>query len=234
MEGKLLNNGKIGNIARLTGGSIVLMAVVAMVTVGFFHETLFPRIVTEEVVQRHTGSSALLVAIVGWIIICVLDFIVSWGVYGLLKDKNKAMALISGGLRLVYTLFLCVAISKLVVLLIEINKETMSMTNMAEFIENTGSQFYFIWQLGLILFGMHLVMTGVALIKRFPRMKILYVLLIIGGIGYCLTSGLVVLNLSNTSVYSVINSIMLLPMIVGELGLGIWLLVKGHAAFDAA
>ncbi len=234
MESKLLNNSKIGNIARLTGGSIVLMAVVAMVTVGLFHETLFPQIVTEEVVQRHTGSNALLVAIVGWGIICVLDFIVSWGVYVILKNKNSMMALISGGLRLVYTLFLCVAISKLVVLFSEINKETMSLTNMAEFIENTGSQFYFIWQLGLIVFGVHLVMTGIALIKRFPRIKILLILLILGGIGYCLTSGLVILNLSNTSVYSVINSIMLLPMIIGELGLGIWLLVKGHAAFNAA
>jgi hypothetical protein len=234
MESKLSNNSKIGNIARLTGGSIVLMAVVAMVTVGFFHETLFPQIVTEEVVQKHTGSGALLVAIIGWGIICVLDFIVSWGVYVLLKDKNRTMALISGGLRLVYTLFLCVAISKLVILLGEANKETMSMTDMAAFIERTGSQFYFIWQLGLILFGMHLVMTGIALFKRFPKMKILFILLIIGGIGYCLTSGLVILNLSNTSVYNVINSIMLLPMIVGELGLGIWLLVKGHAAFNAA
>lgn len=234
MEGKLLNSSKIGNIARLTGGSIVLMAVVAMVTFGFFHETLFPQIVTEEVVQRHTGSSALLMTIAGWVIICVLDFIVSWGVYVLLKDKNRTMALISGGLRLVYTLFLCVAISKLFILLSEINKKTMSMTNMAEFIENAGSQFYFIWQLGLIIFGVHLVMTGISLIKRFPRMKILFILLILGGIGYCLTSGLVILNLSNTSVYSVINSIMLLPMIVGELGLGIWLFVKGHAAFNAA
>lgn len=234
MEGKLLNSSKIGNIARLTGGSIVLMAVVAMVTFGFFHETLFPQIVTEEVVQRHIGSSALLMTIAGWVIICVLDFIVSWGVYVLLKDKNRNMALISGGLRLVYTLFLCVAISKLFILLSEINKKTMSMTNMAEFIEHTGSQFYFIWQLGLIIFGVHLVMTGISLIKRFPRMKILFILLILGGIGYCLTSGLVILNLSNTSVYSVINSIMLLPMIVGELGLGIWLFVKGHAAFNAA
>lgn len=234
MENKLSNNSKIGNIARLTGGSIALMAVVSMVTVGFFHETLFPQIVTEEVVQRHTGSSALLVTIVGWVIICMLDFIVSWGVYVLIKDKNRTMALVSGGLRLVYTLFLCAAISKLVVLLSEINKETMSMTNMAEFIEHTGSQFYFIWQLGLIVFGVHLVVTGVALIKRFPKIKILLIVLILGGIGYCLTSGLVILDLSNTSVFSVINSIMLLPMIVGELGLGIWLLVKGHAAFNAA
>ena len=123
----------------------------------------------------------------------------------------------------------------------EIKKETLSITSMAEFIERTGSQFYILWQLGLILFGMHLIMTGIALIKTFPKtskpllkLKILFVLLIIGGLGYCLTSGLVILNMENTSVYDVINSIMMLPMIVGELGLGIWLLVKGHTAFNAA
>ena len=241
MEGRRSNKSRIGNVARLTGTSIVLMAVVAMVTFGFFHEALFPQIVTEDVVLKHTEGSTLLMTILGWGIICVLDFIVTWGVYVILKDKNRTMALIASGLRLIYTLFLCVATSRLVVLLSEIKKETLSTTNMAEFIERIGSQFYFIWQLGLILFGMHLVMTGIALIKTFPKtsktltkLKILFVLLIIGGLGYCLTSGLVILNMENTSVYDVINSIMMLPMIVGELGLGIWLLIKGHTAFNAA
>ena len=241
MEIRTLNKPRTGKVARLTGASIVLMAVVAMVTFGFFHEALFPQIVTEDVVLRHTDSNALLVTTIGWVIICVLDFIVTWGVYVILKDKNRTMALIASGLRLVYTLFLCVATSRLVVLLSEIKKETLSITSMAEFIERTGSQFYILWQLGLILFGMHLIMTGIALIKTFPKtskpllkLKILFVLLIIGGLGYCLTSGLVILNMENTSVYDVINSIMMLPMIVGELGLGIWLLVKGHTAFNAA
>lgn len=224
MEGNLSKNIKVGSVARLTGGSIVLMAVVAMITFGVFQEKLFTQL----------ESSALLPTIIGWVIICVLDFIVSWGVYVILKDKNRTVAIISGGLRLVYTLFLCVAISKLFILLSNVNKETMSMMNMAELIELTGLQFNFIWQLGLIIFGLHLIVTGVALFKMFPRMKILFVLLIIGGTGYCMTSGLVTLNLEETTVYNVVNSVMLLPMIIGELGLGIWLFVKGKATFNAA
>ena len=241
MENKTLKNPKSEKIARFTGGAIVLMAIISMITVGVFHASLFPEIITENVVLKHTESSALLFTILGWSLIALLDFIVSWGVYVILKKSNRMMALISATLRLIYALILCASISKLVVLLNTINGETLSQTHLTDLIEHTGAQFNFIWQLGLIIFGLHLMILGISFIKLIPdtmlvssKMKMLYVLLIIGGVGYVLTSGLVVLNLGDTSIYTVINSIMLLPMIVGELGLGIGLLFKGQPSFNAA
>lgn len=50
MENIISSKVKVGNVARVTGVSIVLMAVVAMVTVGMFHEALFPQSVNESVV----------------------------------------------------------------------------------------------------------------------------------------------------------------------------------------
>lgn len=241
MEIKISQKPRTGKIARITGGSIVLMAILSMITVGVFHETLFPQIVTEDVVIRHTESSDLLLTILGWGFIALLDFIVSWGVYVLLRHSVKTISLISATLRLIYTLILALAISRLVILLNAIQDEAFSFDGLADLIERTGSEFNFIWQFGLILFGLHLITLGIAFIKLLPnklvvspKMKILFVTLIIGGLGYVITSGLVVLNFDHTSVYTVFNSILLLPMIVGELGLGIWLLVKGHTAFDAA
>jgi hypothetical protein len=233
MENNLRSKTKAGFVARLTGGSIVLMAVLAMVTFGMLHEALFPLSVTEEVALDHMHSHKLLLTIVGWTLICVLDFVVSWGVYELLKGKNRRMAILSGGLRLVYTVFLCLATSRLVVLFNVIKNETLLQVDVVEMIERIGLEFNGIWQLGLIVFGAHLVVTGIAFMKRFVRMKILFVVLIIGGIGYGITSGLFLLGLRATSLYSVVNGIMMLPMIVGELGLGIWLLAKGNTAFNA-
>ncbi len=241
MENKTSHTSRTGKAARLTGGAIVLMAIVSMITVGVFHASLFPEIITENVVLKHTESSAMLLTILGWSLIALLDFIVSWGVYVILNKSNRTMALISATLRLIYTLILCASISRLVVLLNAINGKTLSQTHLADLIEHTGAQFNFIWQLGLIIFGLHLMILGISFIKLIPntmivfsKMKMLYVLLIIGGVGYILTSGLVVLNLGDTSIYTVINSIMLLPMIVGELGLGIGLLFKGQPSFNAA
>ena len=234
MDRNKSNKMKIGTVARVTGGSLVLMAIVAMITVGFFHEALFPQIVNDDVVLRHMESNALLAAAIGWSIICILDFIVTWGVYVILKDKNKTLAALASGLRLIYTLFLGVAVSKLFIHLFEINKRTMSLVDMAQLIERTGTAFNDIWQFGLIIFGVHLVVTGLALLMAAPKMKWLFVILMIGGVGYCVTSGLVLLKLDSTSIYSLISGVMLLPMIVGELGLGIWLLVKGNATFNAA
>lgn len=233
MENIISSKVKIGNVARVTGGSIVLMAVVAMVTVGMFHEALFPQSVNESVVLKHIESNSLLFAVIGWSVICVLDFIVSWGVYVILKDKNKNLAILSSALRFIYTGFLCVATSRMIMLFMELRSGDLSVMDMLQRIEQTGIAFDNIWQLGLIIFGGHLVMTGVALILTVNKMKVLFTVLMIGGVGYCITSSLILLGMENTSTFGFINGVMRLPMILGELGLGIWLLVKGKASFDA-
>lgn len=144
------------------------------------------------------------------------------------------MAILSSALRFIYTGFLCVATSRIIMLFMELRSGDLSVMDMLQRIEQTGIAFDNIWQLGLIIFGGHLVMTGVALILTVNKMKVLFTVLMIGGVGYCITSSLILLGMENTSTFGLINGVMLLPMILGELGLGIWLLVKGKASFDSA
>lgn len=234
MENIISSKMKVGNAAKVTGASIVLMAIVAMITVGMFHEALFPQSINDGVVLKHMEGGSLLAAVIGWSVICVLDFIVSWGVYVILKDEHKTLAVLSSALRFIYTGFLCIATSKIVQLFLEVRRGDLSVMDLSQRIEQTGIAFDNIWQLGLIIFGVHLLMTGATLILTIPKMKPLFVILMIGGVGYCITSSLILLGMENTSTFGLINGVMLLPMILGELGLGIWLLVKGKASFDAA
>lgn len=132
MENILSSKTKVGTAAKVTGGSIVLMAVVAMVTVGLFHEALFPQIINEDVVLKHLEGSALMAAIIGWLVICVLDFIVSWGVYVILKDKNRTMAALASGLRFIYTGFLFAATTRLISLFLEVNSSSITVMDMTQ------------------------------------------------------------------------------------------------------
>lgn len=87
--------------------------------------------------------------------------------------------------------------------------------------------FKYIWSVGLIIFGLHLFTLGYVtfLSKQIP--KLISVLLFIAAIGY------IVIHIMNTmfsqydTLIAIIQSLFQLPMIAGELGLAIWLLLKG-------
>lgn len=85
MENIISSKMKVGNAAKVTGASIVLMAIVAMITVGMFHEALFPQNINDGVVLKHVEGSLLLAAMIGWSVICAGSSIQVFCVSRLLK-----------------------------------------------------------------------------------------------------------------------------------------------------
>lgn len=95
-----------------------------------------------------------------------------------------------------------------------------------QIIENFKS-FEHTWSIGLIIFGIHLFIVGLLmrLHKLIPR--ILWYLTIIAGASYFLVHGLKTALPQSTELTTTFNNILALPMALGELGLAIWLIVKG-------
>jgi hypothetical protein len=145
--------------------------------------------------------------ILAWGIIFVTDLLVTYGFYVYLRPAHKNMALISGLFRLVYTLVLGVAI------LFLINKDIHTFDR--------------IWSLGLIIFGFHLTITGMILIKEKGLLKILSILLIIAGLSYSLVHGFYNFLPDFNAFTSTLETILVLPMTMGELFFAIYLLIKG-------
>ena len=89
------------------------------------------------------------------------------------------------------------------------------------------SSFEYTWSVGLIIFGLHLFVLGYVtfLCKHIP--KCISILLFLASIGY------IVIHVMNTmfsqydAMISILNVVFQLPMIAGELGFSIWLLIKG-------
>lgn len=160
-----------------------------------------------------------------WRVIIALDLIVAIAVIVHYHSVNSLRAVMAGGIRLVYTLILIVAFSSLSFSL----NGFQSGISVSEFNAlNAGlDEFYSIWNLGLIIFGVHLILWARLISKPKLMERILQILLFLGGLGYILTSGGPALSSSYDHYSDLLNAIFILPMVLGELGIGVFLLAKG-------
>jgi len=86
--------------------------------------------------------------------------------------------------------------------------------------------FELIWSIGLIIFGVHLLIVGWIAFQLNKIPKIIAILLVLAAIGYIIIH-LCTTLLIQQSIITTLEFIFNLPMIIGELGFGLWLLFKG-------
>jgi hypothetical protein len=197
------------------GISIWIMAILAMVSMGGD----FGKLVQGEVLESSTIQSAILTGLVIWIGIAITDAIVSQGVCTYYGGKTNRMAMWSSAARYLYTGILGFAVWKIY---------------LATQVENSESavallqQFESIWQLGLIVFGIHLILLAQIVGKSDKWIAVTRVLLLIAGIGYTLSNTIDLIVPSYESYRSWVEMPFILPMVVGELSWGLWLLFRGR------
>lgn len=210
-------------IARLTGFSIVIMAVVAGAVMGLVFNPIFEAHISERDALLEEIKPVFLWGTMGWVIILITDLIASWGLYSLYRDSKRIKATVMGGARLIYSLILLVGIVSLFHAYAELNNVSED-TNV--FFERVLS-FRSVWQFGLIIFGIHLILLSQLVYDKKNFQKILSALLLIAGIGYFI-SNTASLLIGNYELYrSKVEVVFIAPMILGELILAVWLLMKG-------
>lgn len=209
------------NIAKLTGYSLLLMAVVAGFSFGFALPKIFET-AKLEVVQNNLNSNLPLYKnmLLGNLIILLLDIVVAWSLCLFFKNDNKKLAMYSFALRIIYTVLFGIATYYLAINFIHPSEST------SIIIDNYNS-FQKIWSIGLIVFGLHLLVVGILmkLHKLIPR--ILWYLTLIAGASYILIHGIKTISPQSAELTNLLNIILGLPMALGELGLAFWLIVKG-------
>ncbi|PFN23425.1 DUF4386 domain-containing protein [Bacillus cereus] len=207
------------------GTALLIMAFAAFFSYGFVHGNLVVQDDASTTLHNIQTSNSLFKAeIFGWIIIFIMDIIAAWALYFFLKPIHASIALLAAWLRLMYTTILGIGVFNLILALL-LSKSTIA--NPETYTMLFLSAFEYIWSVGLIVFGLHLFVLGFLtfLSKHIP--KFISVLLLIAAIGY------IVIHVMNTmfsqydTILSIIQVVFQLPMIAGELGLAIWLLLKG-------
>ncbi|MGG0238152.1 DUF4386 domain-containing protein [Bacillus rhizoplanae] len=218
--------------ALTAGTSLIIMTLAAFFSYGFVHASLVVQGDAGTTFHNIMSSNILFKAeIFGWVIILISDIVVAWAFYIFLKPIHKNLSLLGAWFRLTYAAILGIAILNLIFALLltkhtdylSLFKTDQLQAQMMLFLD----AFESIWSIGLIIFGGHLMVVGYLAFKSDSVPKVISILLLLASIGY------IVIHLCNTflpeyaGIISILTFVFTVPMIVGELGFGIWLLFKG-------
>lgn len=161
----------------------------------------------------------------------ITDILVAWAFYVFLEPVNQNLSLLGAWLRLTYSAILAISILTLIfVLLLTGNTNGFSSLTIEQtqaFMMLFLDAFQFIWSMGLVVFGGHLLIVGYVALKSDVIPKVISILLLLASIGY------IIIHLSKMflpqyeAFITTLNFVFTIPMIVGELGFGIWLLLRG-------
>ncbi len=211
-------------IARLTGVGYLGIFISGFFANFYVLEGLVVRENAQLTYQNFIGSPIQFYQGIGAFGLMILfDILLAFPLYLLLKEENKRCALISSALRLVNGLYFIYALSFLIDIAYELSQ---AQTTLANSLERHLNNFNTHWAIGLIIFGIHLLILGnlVRQSKKFPH--IIGVLLSLAGIGYLLDSS-AQLGLFSDNIKLLFANIVVLTATLGELSITLFLLVKG-------
>lgn len=207
-------------VEQLTGYSIIIMAVTAIVVMGMVFNHLLNEV--SDANEAIVDKTLFTIGVGGWLVILLTDLIVSWGVYKVYYTKNKTKAILAGMMRLIYSVCLAVAVINLIRVIPMIGKDGTISSNAFDFIH----RFKHIWQLGLIVFGVHLIFLSQLVCEKKIVLRIISVLLFVSGIGYLLDNTLIAIG-GYEDLVARLEMVFMLPMILGEVWWAIRLIAKG-------
>ena len=201
--------------ASLTAGlGLALMAVLA--AFGVFGATA-PSITEGDAAQTARdilGAAALFRwGVVCLVVVVVLDIVVATALLTLFEPVNRGMALAAAWFRVAYAAVYLVAILQLVLALDLLDEPEQAMRAI--------DAYQAIWLVGLVLFGVHLLLVGHLAYRSGFMAKIFGVLLVVAGLGYVVDGFAAVLRSGPTVSVAQFT-------FVGEVALIGWLLAVGR------
>jgi hypothetical protein len=219
-------------VAFVAGFGSVITAIVAGFSFGFVHQKLIAPGDAIVTVNNIMESEILFRAgIFGWLIILILDILVTWGLYVFLKPVNKSVSLLAAWLGLAAAIISGIAQLDIVIVL--------PLLSGADYLKVFGqaqlhalallflNAYDKIWSVGLFVFGSHLLIRGYLVFKSGYIPKIFGVLLIIASLCYLISSAANLLLPNYESFKATVDMFISVPMTIGELAFAFWLLFKG-------
>jgi hypothetical protein len=217
--------------ALATGIAIVVMTIAATIA----NDITIGKLVVEgnaaETLNNILASKTTFNAgIYSWLIILVSDVVAAWGLYIFFKPVHKNQSLLAAWFRLIYAAMLAAAIFSLVHVHLLIHQ---SLPFAEDIRVQLGRDVLFYleafdstWSLSLIVFGIHILLVGILTLKSGFVPKIFGIILIIAFAGYVIIHSSYLLFPQYRDAMRIVAWIFLFPML-GEVALGIWLLIIG-------
>jgi len=154
--------------------------------------------------------------IVSLLLVAALDVVVAWALYRVFAPVSEHISKLASALRIAYAGIFVVAISRLVGVLHLISSNTPH----AEVLRRINS-FTNIWEAGLVLFGLHLLVIAFLAYRSGYVPKLLGVMLAVAGLGYLFDSISAALTHGSSMPVSSFT-------FIGEFLLALWLVMFGR------
>ena len=172
--------------------------------------------------------------LVAFTIVFVVDVVVAWALYVLFRSLSRDMSLLTAWFRLVYTMFLGVALIFFFVAL--------QLLSGADYLAAFGpgqidshvllavDAFNSAWLVGLVTFGVHLILLGYLVARSGWAAKALGYVLMVAGAAYIVDTLARAVIADYADLENLFLAIVAIPSVIGELWFTVWLLRKGGKA----
>ena len=174
-------------VALATGFSLLLMALLApFAQFGVLKTLIVPADAAATTNNIAASSGLFQAAIAAFLIVAIVDVVVAWGFYLILRPVTKGLAVLVASLRIVYAAIFAFALLNLVDAARLADSATGAALQTALIqaqVAASVASFDTGWHLALGIFGLHLVGLG-ALLYRFAAPRLLAALVVLAGFGY--------------------------------------------------
>lgn len=179
----------------------------------------------------HDGLVRL--AIVAFLAIFLIDVVVAWALYHVFRPAGDAISALTAWFRIVYTVFLGVAVLFLFTLVQLVgDADHLAAFDQAQLDSQAVlalDAFNATWLIGLVAFGVHLVLIGAIMIRSGIASRLLGGILVVAGAAYAFDTGAYSLLADYGDHEAVFTSIVAVPSVVAEFAFLTWLLLRSRS-----
>ncbi len=180
----------------------------------------------------HDGLVRL--AIVAFLAVFVIDVVVAWALHQVFRSAGEALSSLTAWFRIVYTVFLGVAVLFLFIVVQLVG----GADQLAAFDQGQLDSlavlaleaFNVTWLIGLVAFGVHLVLVATIMLRSGVASNLLAAVLALAGTAYVFDTGAYSLLAGYTDHADVFTAIVAIPSIVAEAWFTIWLFRRSRPA----
>ena len=165
-----------------------------------------------------------------FVLIFLIDVAVAWGLYVLFLPAGRTRSLVAAWFRIVYTVMLGAA-SVFLFVGLEVSLGAADLGPDVALL--MFAAFDFAWLVGLIAFGVHLILIGALIIRSRIAPRAIGAILMIAGAAYGLDTLLHIVLSDYEPVGGVMLAVVATTSIVSELVFTIWLLLAGRRSSPA-
>ncbi len=177
-----------GRAALATAVSLLLMAILApLANFGVLATLVIPTDTAATVTNIAASMGSFRFAIAAFLVVAILDIVVAWGLYAILRPANEGLARLVAWLRGVYAAVFAYALVNLLdaaQLITSTDATAQSPGQVQAQVASSITSFGNGWDLALAIFGLHLVGLGALLIRSVGFPNVLGALVLLAGAGY--------------------------------------------------